>query len=577
MRPGYRGLLVAYLAPQWPRVAALALLLFGAIGLDIANPLIVRYAIDTARSGHTLREVTAAAALFILLALVAQVLAVAETYVAENVGWTATNRLRADLALHLLRLDLSFHNRRTPGELIERVDGDVTVLANFFARFVVAIVGNALLLAGVLVLLFGVDVRVGVALTAFALVAVVTMARIRGVALPYFTASRQHSAKFFGFLGEILAGTEDIRASGATGYALRRLALMQRAWLKVQRPAGVLGYTAWMASLVLLAVGTALAFALGASLYKGGAITLGTVYLIYGYTELLRQPAEGLRTQLQDLQQAIASIRRIEELLGMASRLRDGAGGALPAGPLSVEFRDVTFGYGDEPILRDVSFMLVPGRVLGLLGRTGSGKSTLIRLLPRLYDASAGRVLLGGVDVRDVAVAAVRRRVGVVTQEAQLFEATVRDNLTFFDPEVPDERIARALAEVGLGDWSHALPDGLDTVLAAGSGGLSAGEAQLLSFARVFLRDPDLVILDEASSRLDPATEALVRRATRTLLRGRTAIIVAHRLETVRQADEIMILDDGRMAEHGPREELARDPRARFYRLLREGREVAPS
>jgi ATP-binding cassette subfamily B protein len=579
---GYRDLLATYLAPRWPRVLALALLLFGSIGLDLANPLILRHAIDAARAGHDLSGVTGAAALFILLAIVTQALAVVETYMAESVGWGATNSLRADLALHLLRLDLSFHNRRMPGELIERVDGDVTLLANFFARFAVAIVGNALLLAGVLVLLFGVDARVGLALTAFALVGVVVMARLRTVALPHVTAARQQSAAFFGFVGEALAGTEDIRSSGATGYVMRRLSLLLRAWLRVQRRAGVLGYTAWMASLVLVAMGTALAFALGAYLYKGGAITLGTVYLIYGYTELLRRPTEGLRTQIQDLQQAGASIGRVDELFRTTSRLSDEAGASarpevsLPDGALAVEFRDVAFGYGEEPILRDVTFTLKPGRVLGLLGRTGSGKTSLIRLLPRLYDVDRGAVLLGGVDIRAAPLAEVRRRVGLVTQEVQLFAASVRDNLTFFDAAVPDERVVRALDGVGLGDWYRALPAGLDTALAAHGGGLSAGEAQLLSFARVFLRNPGLVILDEASSRLDPATEALIGRATEALVRGRTAIIVAHRPGTVRRADEIMILDGGRIAEHGPRDSLAGDPDARFHGLLRDSLEAIP-
>jgi ABC-type multidrug transport system fused ATPase/permease subunit len=214
---------------------------------------------------------------------------------------------------------------------------------------------------------------------------------------------------------------------------------------------------------------------------------------------------------------------------------------------------------------------VAPGEVVGLLGRTGSGKTTLTRLLLRLYDPTAGTIRLGGVDLRDAHRADLRRHIGVVTQDVQLFQASVRDNLALFDTRISDARILAALDELGLGEWARTLPEGLDTVLAAGGGGLSAGEAQLLAFTRVFLKDPGLVILDEASSRVDPATERLIERAVGKLLQNRTGIIIAHRLGTVERADTILILDEGRIAEHGPRVTLATDPGSRFAGLLRTG------
>jgi ABC-type multidrug transport system fused ATPase/permease subunit len=224
-------------------------------------------------------------------------------------------------------------------------------------------------------------------------------------------------------------------------------------------------------------------------------------------------------------------------------------------------------------VLDDISFALAPGQTLGLLGRTGSGKTTLTRLLFRLYDPIGGAIRLDGVDIRDVALADLRGRIGMVTQDVQLFQASIRDNLALFDQAIDDRQIERALEELGLLEWVRWLPDGLNTKLGAGGLGLSAGEAQLLAFARVFLRDPGLVILDEASSRLDPATERLLTRAIGRLLQGRTAIVVAHRLGTVQRADAIMILDRGQVAEHGPRQQLAADSSSRFYQLLQTGLE----
>jgi ABC-type multidrug transport system fused ATPase/permease subunit len=223
--------------------------------------------------------------------------------------------------------------------------------------------------------------------------------------------------------------------------------------------------------------------------------------------------------------------------------------------------------------LNGLSFDLKPGSILGLLGRTGSGKTTLGRLIFRLYDVKAGSIKVNDADLREAHLDTLRRNIAIVTQDVQLFRASIRDNLTFFDRSIPDERILQTLEELELGDWYRSLPNGLDTELEPGGRSLSAGEGQLLAFTRVFLRDPALVILDEASSRLDPTTEGRLERAIDRLLQGRTAIIIAHRLHTVHRADEIMILEDGSICEYGDRAQLVSDPGSRFYRLLQTGLE----
>ena len=247
---------------------------------------------------------------------------------------------------------------------------------------------------------------------------------------------------------------------------------------------------------------------------------------------------------------------------------------ALDAGPLGVTFDGVTFCYDqDEIILDDVTFNLAPGQILGLLGRTGSGKTTITRLLFRLYDPTLGAIRLGGQDIRHATLDDLRNRVGIVTQNVQLFQASIRDNLTFFNPEIPDARILETLEMVELDSWLTRQSHGLDTRLVAGGQNLSAGEAQLLAFTRIFLKDPGLVILDEASSRLDPLTEQLIERAISRLLQDRTAIIVAHRLATVQRADRIVILQDGRIVEQGDRVALVANGESRFSQLLRAGME----
>ncbi|HXF82193.1 MAG TPA: ABC transporter ATP-binding protein [bacterium] len=566
----YWRLLARYLRPQWPRMGLLTVVLCAAIAVQVVTPLAASRFIDRATTGGALSELVTLALLTMGLALLGQGMAVAETYVAEHVSWEATNALRADILAHLLRLEATFHTAHPPGELIERADGDVATLARFFSRFVVSILGNGALILGVLGLLVVVDWRVGLGLGAFVALALAAMLRIRAAATPLWAAERQASAGFYGFLGDYLSGLEDIRSSGAGAYVLRRCAEVMRWWLAATRRAQMRGYALVAASQGLFALGTIAAFAVSAALFMEGGLTIGTVYLIFRYTEMLRHPTEQIRNEVQDLQQADASIGRIEELLHTAPRLADGPGAALPPGPLAVELDGVWFGYaGEDPVLRDVSLYLAPGRVLGVVGRTGSGKTTLTRLLARFYDPSAGAVRLGGVDLRDVRLAAVRARIGLVTQDVQLFNASVRDNVTLFDGSVPDERIRAVFEALGLAHWLGGLPHGLDTLLGSGGVGLSAGQAQVLACARIFLRDPDVVILDEASSRLDPASERLVHTAFGRLLEGRTGIIVAHRLSTVAYADDILVLDDGRVREHGPRRALAADPTSHFAGLLR--------
>ena len=597
--PGRRGrsvltnrtlrLLVTYLAPQRRRVLLLGILLLGGIGLQLANPQVVSIFIDTAQKGGPDTTLTRAAVAFLVIALAQQLVALGSTYVGAIVGWEATNRLRADLMRHCLGLDLPFHKGHTPGELIERIDGDVTLLANFFSQFTINILGNALLVAGILAILGRDSIWLGLGLTAYCAATVIALRAVQHRAVVRNATDRQASAEQYGAIEERLVGTEDIRGVGAESWVLWRLLGVMQRRLRTRRSAALAGTLSFFATKFLYVIAYAIGLGLGAFLFERHQITLGTAYLIVFYIGMLAAPLDRIQRQVQDMQAASAGIGRVEALLRTSSALPATGRATLPAGPLAVQVDRVTFGYEPgESVLRDISFALAPGETLGLLGRTGSGKTTLGRLIARLYDPVAGSISLGdGVSaasrLRDLPDAELRRRVAVVTQDVQFFRATVRDNLTLFRcgaaDAVRDAEILAVLHELDLGEWYRTLPAGLDTVLGPG-GGLSAGQAQLLAFARIFLRDreeparrPGLVILDEATSRLDPATERAVERAVDRLLAGRTGIVIAHRLRTVGRLDRIMILESGRIVEQGRRRELERNPASRFSALLRVGLE----
>ena len=306
----YWRLLVVYLRPQRGRVALLAVILFGSIGLQLILPQILRQFIDDATVGAPLSLLIQLAILFIGIALVNQVCVAWAKYLGEQIGWTATNGLRADLAAHCLGLDQSFHKERTPGEMVERIDGDVNLLANFFSQFAIDLLGNAVLIVGTLALLFREDWRVGLALTIFALIALALLFIMREIAVPAQIAFREESARFYGFLGERLGGLEDLRAAGAIPHTRARFSGHLRSWFPTARRAYLTSVSTWIVTLTIFAIGNVIAFAVGLLLFRAGAITIGTVYLIFSYTELLRRPMERIRTQLQELQKAGAGIVR---------------------------------------------------------------------------------------------------------------------------------------------------------------------------------------------------------------------------------------------------------------------------
>lgn len=576
----YYNLLADHIRPQRRRFFLLACAMFGSIGLRIFAPQIMRSFIDSALAGEALSTLSWTALAFIGVALLQQGVQIGVTWLGENVAWTATNALRAELAEHAIHLDMRFHNDHSPGELIERIDGDVTELSTFFSQFALNLIANGLLLVGILVVLFFEDWRVGLGFTIFSILTLAILGKVKDIAVPHQKARREAEAQLFGFIEEQLSGTEDIRSSGAVDFSIRELYRHQKDVLTHSRLAHFKRWIIENSMVLALTLGTLLAIVSGYRLFTLGIVTIGTVYLFVHYINLLEEPFWAMTHEIESFQTIGACVERLTEFRALKPEATNDTGLDVDLRPLRLTFDDVTFSYtipeGDsetDSVLNRLAFDLQPGSVLGLLGRTGSGKTTIGRLIFRLYDVNSGAIKINNMDVRDLKLESLRRNIAIVTQDVQLFKASIRDNLTFFDRSVPDDRIIATLEDLELGEWYRNLPDGLDSELETGSRSLSAGEAQLLAFTRVFLRNPGLVILDEASSRLDPATEAKLEHAIDKLLKGRTAIIIAHKLDTLHRANDVLILDKGTILEYGNREKLAADPFSRFYQLLQSGME----
>lgn len=568
--------------------------------LPLITPQILRFFIDTATdnleaSRDILRRfllplsewigsdpLITAAFFFIAVSIAGQLIRFINSYLSQDIGWRATNQMRGDLAQHCLTLDMTFHQQKTPGEMVERVDGDTTTLATFFSALILDVAGGLIRLGLILILVAREDWRIGIAMAAFTAVAMLVFNLTRSVAVPIYAAEREGYAKMFGFIEERIGGIEDIRTNGGVPYTMNRFFKVVQEVFKLNLRSDIIGECLRSLTGGLFALGYALAMGVCIWLYQNSIFTLGAIVLVFDYMRQLQFPLHTISRQINELQRATAGMKRIEQLYQTQSSLKDGSKSpsSLPAENIQpiaipdVAFDQVTFGYVEEEmVLKNLSFELGKGKVLGLLGRTGSGKTTITRLLFRLYDINKGGIRIAGTPIQELKQADLRHYIGLVTQDVQLFNATVRQNLSLFDGQISDQKIVSVIEELGLTDWYRSLPEGLDSLLAAGGSGLSAGEAQLLAFTRIFLKDPGIIILDEPSSRLDPATEARIDFAIQKLLQGRTGIIIAHRLGTLQRVDEVMILEGGQIREYGPRQTLANDPKSRFAELLKTGLE----
>jgi ATP-binding cassette subfamily B protein len=556
----------ALMRPDATRWAGLGALLGVSSGLALAGPLVVRHVVDRATEGTTTATITRLAVIYLAIAVAAQIISVVVTWFATVTAWRTTNQIRLDLTRHVLGLDHEFHRTHTPGELIQRVDGDVTSVSDFLGRVVPKAAGAAFTVLGMLVVLVFVDWRIAIGTTLYVAAATASVVRSRHRAVGESTDEMGAYARLYGGIEERLTAAEDLRANGAGPHAM---------WRFVEESTDAMGSSVRRESAFLkmwwmvqgsVSVGTVVSLVVGGALVRADVITVGTAFLLFQFVLLLSRPLEDVVDQLETVQKANGAMVRVIDLLAVRAAIVDTGTTSPPVGPLGIELRDVNFDYGDdEAVLSNIELAIAAGRSVGVVGRTGSGKTTLSRLLLRLVEPTDGALLLGGVPIADIPLTELRRRVALIPQEVELFSGSVRDNVTMFDPTPTDDQVVHALSRAGLATLAEA---GIDRPLGGAGAGLSAGEAQLLALARVWLREPDLVVLDEATARVDPDTEARLELAIAELMRGRTTVVIAHRLSTLRHVDEIVVLDHGRVVEHGDRSALVADDGSRFHHLL---------
>ncbi len=543
--------------------------------LSIYGPQLLRDFIDGVANNASTKVLAVIAVLYLVVHLGRIAGEGLTTYLGENVAWAATNNIRVDLLVHAITLDMEFFNSHPPGTMLERTDGDANQLAKFFSQFSLRFLRSILLVVGIAIVMAFEDWRVCLVILTFIGAMAILIIKLRTFGVPYNERLREVAGKLYGLVEERLTNMEDIKALGGVTYSLRQMEAYIGQQVRLGRLAYSLGGLVWPCTLFLTGVGAGFMLAWGGYLFLNGQMTIGTVYLMYAYMNLMIWPIEELSHEMEELQKAGGSLVRIDGLRREKTSLRYGTKTEFGDHPVKVSFQNVHFRYqhDSDVVLKNVNFELAPGHTLGIAGRTGSGKTTIGRLLARMYDPDKGQVLLNGQNLQEFDQDALRRKVGVVSQSVQFFSGTLRDNLCLFDRCYTDQQIENALRELNLIPWLEKMPQGLNMAMSSSSLDLSTGEAQRLALARVFLRNPEVVILDEAVASLDPATEVEVEISLQKLLQGRTGVVIAHKMKSLEKVDEVLILEKGEVLEYGARSYLLSQPQSMLNNLIAQGGE----
>ncbi len=566
--------LLAFLAPYRRTMALSVLSMAVSTVLTIAVPWYLKIAIDRHIAGGDFYGLLTISLIIVLLFVLIFAFGALQGYLLSRVGHRLLSDLRRMLFTHLQELSLGYHTTHIAGVTISRIIGDVAVIKDLLSQGVVTLIGDVFILSGVVTIMLTMDVRLALAsFTVVPIMVVVTLLFSRR-AKRAFRETRRGVAAVVGGLAENISGMRIIQAFGQEESILDRFGSANQRNRDAHVAAMSLSFT-FIPSVEFLGVcATAIVLAYGGVGVIAGNLTLGVLVAFLSYISRLFQPLQELGQLFATLQAALAGGQRILDFLDIEPAVVD-APNAAEVGRIrgTIAFRGVTFSYNPgEPVLHDLTFRLNAGETVAIVGKTGSGKTTIINLVARFYDVDSGAVTVDGTDVRAVTQRSLRRNLGLVSQDPFLFPGTIEENIRLSDVHGERGHVEEAARAAAAHDFISTLPEGYRTVVLENGSNLSTGQKQLISIARAIYADPRVIVLDEATANVDTVTEQKIQRGLDRLFAGRTAVVVAHRLSTVLSADRIIVLAAGRMLDYGPHRELL--DRCDTYRIMYESQFV---
>jgi len=568
--------LLGYLRAHKGAVAIAFIAILGGSLVELAQPWITQQAIDRYIATGDSAGLRRMALMLLAVVLSSFAFEYVQTFVLQLTGQRIMHTMRMEVYSHLQRLDLAFYDRNPVGRLMTRVTTDIDALNDMFASGVVTVFGDVLVLVGIMGAMLAMNWRL--ALVAFAVLPLIGLTTwwFRKNVRESYRQVRGLVARLNAFLQEHITGMSTVQLFVQEPRTFTRFEAINRNHRDVN-VASIFYYAVFYPAIeILAAVSGALIVWVGGGWTLQGFLTIGVLVAFLQYSRRFFQPISDLSEKFNIFQAAMAASERVFTLLDTPVVIKDAvqpevtvaaASDAATKSPGRIEFDHVWFAYaGDDFVLRDVSFAVEPGERIGIVGATGSGKTTLISLLMRFYEVSRGRILVDGVDIRKIPLEQLRRRFGLVLQDVHLFSGTIASNIRLGDESIDDESIRRAARAVHAHQFIERLPDRYETVVAERGATLSLGQKQLLSFARALAFEPKVLILDEATSSIDTETEALIQDALHVLMAGRTVLAIAHRLSTIQDLDRILVLHKGELRETGTHQELI-NLRGLYYRL----------
>ena len=549
--------LFRYLLPYWPRLLITLAAVMVYTGAIVALPWTIALIIDRYVRAGDLSGLNVIVPIFVGIAFLQYVSQYVHLMAMAFVGQKVLYNLRVGLFRHLQGLSMNFYNKNEVGRVMSVVQNDVQQLQEFLSIVIVTF-ADVLSLGGIIAAMVIMDAQLALITLLVIPLLVVMMAIWQRSARRAFMRARQAISAVNAGLQENISGVRAVQSMNREDANIRSFGVANSENLGANLEAGKMQAALFPAVEILSALALALVIFFGGSRVLDNAIEVGVLIAFALYIQRFFEPVMNLTMQYGSLQRAMASGSRIFELMDVEPEVVDGPGSSTTvAATGDVRFEGVDFQYVEgDPILRDISFHVPAGHKVALVGPTGAGKTTLLSLLMRFYDVTKGRVLLDGVDVRDITLDSLSRQISIVPQEPYLFSGTIRENIRYNRVEATDEEVVRAAKAVGAHDFIENLEKGYDNPLQERGGNLSVGQRQLISFARALVADSRVLLLDEATANVDTYTEMLIQKALDELLRGRTAIIIAHRLSTIRNADQIVVVDQGRVTEMGRHHDL---------------------